>query len=60
MIDRVEELCLVELNKLHHFQELGLRPERAVQAVDDGIDWHELEALLDRGCRLELAIEILR
>jgi len=48
------------MNKLHHFRDLGLQPDRAVQAVDDGIDWHELEALLERGCRLELAIEILR
>jgi len=60
MVDRVEELCRVELNKLHHFQALGLQPYRAAEAVDDGIDWHELEALLGHGCPLELAIEILR
>jgi len=60
MIDRVAEQCRVEMNKLRHFKELGLQPDGAVQAVDDGIDWHELEALLERGCRLELAIEILR
>jgi hypothetical protein len=60
MIDRVEEQCLVELNKLDHFQALGLQLDRAAEAVDDGIDWHDLEALLEHGCRLELAIEILR
>ena len=60
MIDRVDEQCRVELNRLSHFQELGLQPHQAIEAVDDGIDWHDLKALLTRGCQLELAIEILR
>ena len=46
MIDRVEERCRLELNRLSHFQALGLQPHLAVRAVDDGIDWHDLEALL--------------
>lgn len=60
MIDRVEEQCRLELNRLSHFQALGLQPHLAVRAVDDGIDWHDLETLLSRGCPLELAMEILR
>lgn len=60
MIDRVDERCQVELNRLSHFRELGLQPHLAVQAVDDGIDWHDLKGLLEQGCRLEIAMEILR
>lgn len=60
MIDPVIERCQIELNRLSHFQQLGLQAHLAVQAVDEGIDWHDLEALLTRGCQLELAIEILR
>jgi hypothetical protein len=60
MIERIEEVCRVELNKIRRFQELGLQPDLAVRAVDEGIDWHELEALLERGCQLEVAMEILR
>jgi hypothetical protein len=37
-----------------------LRPDRAVPAISDGIDWRDVEALIDNGCSLELAIEIVR
>ena len=60
MIDGVDERCRVELNRFSHFRELGLQPHLAVRAVDDGIDWHDLKELLEQGCQLELAMEILR
>jgi len=31
-----------------------------IRAVDEGIDWRDLEALLERDCELEVAMAILR
>ena len=38
---------------------LGVRPDLALELAET-VDWHELAALLARGCPPALALEILR
>jgi hypothetical protein len=39
---------------------LGLGRYEAIRAVEDAIDWHAVETLLKTGCRLSVALEIVR
>lgn len=50
----------VERWLVSQFVRLGADGDDAVLLVADGVDYHEVEALIDRGCDLELALEILR
>lgn len=50
---RVHEWRVEQLHKL------GL-PRMLAERFADLIDWHELAALVERGCPAELALEIVR
>jgi hypothetical protein len=39
---------------------LGLGRYEAIRAVEDAVDWHEVETLVKTGCALPLALEIAR
>lgn len=38
---------------------LGFEPYQAKWLAGRGVDWHDAEHLIDKGCSLELAMEIL-
>ncbi len=48
----------VKINNRKHLARLGYGME--IDAIADDLDWHEVEALLKRGCTRELAVEICR
>lgn len=39
--------------------ECGCNPVQAARLAEQGVDWHELKALLDRGCDLPTAIDLV-
>jgi hypothetical protein len=39
---------------------LGVEPESARALVFARVEWHEVKRLLDNGCPVHLAVEILR
>ena len=49
----------VETYKIAQYERLGFSFEDALMAIDQGIDWHDVERLLSRGCSPELALAIL-
>ena len=49
----------VERYQISQFERLGLSRYDALLAIDQKIDWHDMERLLSRGCSLELALAIL-
>ena len=55
-----DEIVRVEEFKIERFTALGLGRYEAIRAVEDGIDWHTVEALVQTGCPLTVAIEIAR
>ena len=55
-----DEIVRVEEFKIERFMALGLGRYEAIRAVEDGIDWHAVEALVQTGCPLTLAVEISR
>lgn len=57
---KVDEQCKIEHFKFTQFMRLGYEPIAAVQAVDDDIDWHFVEKLIENGCNPETAIRIAR
>jgi hypothetical protein len=52
-----DEIVRVERFKIERFMALGLGRFRA---VEDGIDWHTVEALVTTGCPLADAVKIAR
>ena len=54
-----DEEVAVEVYKLRQFGRLGFSHGDAVMAIDQKIDWHDVERLLDRGCPQERALAIL-
>jgi hypothetical protein len=54
-----DEAVAVELHKLEQYERLGFSRYDAVVAVDQKIDWHDVERLLAGGCSRELALAIL-
>jgi hypothetical protein len=56
----VSEIVRVEQFKIERFMALGLGRYEAIRAVEDGIDWHAVDALLKTGCTRSAALEILR
>ena len=42
-----------------HFRRIGFNEWQAAELADLGIDWHDAERLLKRGCSHEHAIDIL-
>jgi hypothetical protein len=53
-----DEIVRVEEFKIGRFMALGLGRYEAIRAVEDGIDWHAVEVLVDAGCALTVALEI--
>ena len=54
-----DEEVAVEVYKLRQFERLGFSQGDALVAIDQKIDWHDVERLLERGCRKDLALAIL-
>jgi hypothetical protein len=54
-----DEAVAVELHKLKHYERLGFSHYDALVAIDQKIDWHDVERLLEQGCSHELALGIL-
>ena len=55
-----DETVKVEKFKIERFMALGLGRYEAIRAVEDALDWHAIEALLETGCTLPVALEISR
>lgn len=55
-----DEIVKVEEFKIERFTALGLGRYEAIRAVEDAIDWHTVEALVESGCALTVALEIAR
>jgi hypothetical protein len=55
-----DETVRAEKFKIERFMALGLGRYAAIRAVEDAVDWHRVEALLETGCALSLALEISR
>jgi hypothetical protein len=49
----------VESYKIAQYERLGFSLEDGLTAIERGIDWHDVERLLTRGCASELALAIL-
>jgi len=54
-----DEAVAVEEYKLRQYERLGFSNGAALVAIDQKIDWHDVERLLGRGCSQELALAIL-
>jgi hypothetical protein len=52
-----DEIVRVEEFKIERFMALGLGRYEAIRAVEDGIDWHTIEALVKTGYPLTVAVE---
>jgi hypothetical protein len=55
-----DEMVRIEKFKIERFMALGLGRYGAIRAVEDAVDWHVVEALLETGCTLAVALEISR
>jgi hypothetical protein len=55
----VKEVLLVREWRAEQLQRLGL-PSTLAEAFADDVDWHALSKLIERGCPLGLALEIVR
>jgi hypothetical protein len=55
-----DEMVRIEKFKIERFMALGLGRYGAIRAVEDAVDWHAVEALLENGCTLAVALEISR
>jgi hypothetical protein len=55
-----DEMLRVEQFKIERFMALGLGRYEAIRAVEDAVDWRAVEALLQSGCGLAVALETSR
>jgi hypothetical protein len=55
-----DEIVRVEQFKIERFMGLGLGRYEAIRAVEDAVDWYAVEAFLQTGCTLPVALEISR
>ena len=55
-----EETVRVDKFKIERFMALGLGRYAAIRAVEDAVDCHAVEALLETGCTLAAALAISR
>jgi hypothetical protein len=55
-----DEIVRVEEFQIERFMALGLGRYEAIRAVEDGIDWRTVEALVKTGCPFTVAVEISR
>jgi len=54
-----DEEVAVEEYKVRQYVRLGFSHGDALVAIDQKIDWHDVERLLERGCPQHLALAIL-
>jgi hypothetical protein len=54
-----DEAVAVELHKLEQYERLGFSHYDALVAINQQIDWHDVQRLLAQGCSHELALAIL-
>ncbi len=52
-----DEIVRAEKFKIERFMALGLGRYQAIRAVEDALDWHRIEALLETECTLAVALE---
>ena len=50
----------VEQWRILQFSHLGLTPQQIAVALVDNIDYHDAAALIDKGCDIDIALQILR
>jgi hypothetical protein len=55
-----DEIVKVEEFKVGRFVALGLGRYEAIRVVEDGVDLRTVEALVETGCPLTVALEISR
>jgi hypothetical protein len=55
-----DDMVRLEKFKIKRFMALGLGRYEAIRAVEDAVDWHAVEALLETGCKLAVALESSR
>ncbi len=53
------EAIELESHRIRQYARLGFSLDDALVAIAQGIDWHDAERLVDRGCPPELALAIL-
>ena len=54
-----DEIVRVEKHQIDRLVALGLGPYEAIEAVEAGVDWHEVETLVtEKGCPLSIALKI--
>jgi hypothetical protein len=53
-----DEIVKMEEFEIGRFMALGLGRYEAIRAVEDGLDWHTVEARVETGCPLTVALEI--
>ena len=54
-----DEIVRVEKLEIERFMSLGLGRYQAIRAVEDAVDWRAVETLLQSGCPLSAALDIL-
>lgn len=52
-----DEILRVEKLQIERFMALGLGRYDAIKAVEDGVDWHSVEVLVQTGCPISVALE---
>jgi len=53
------EAVAVEMHQIRQYERLGFSHDDALTAIEQKIDWHDVERLLRRGCAPDLALAIL-
>lgn len=59
MVDRELEADNVFKNRMTRFLELGFPELEASILADSEADWHEAQSMIDDGCPVEIAFDIL-
>ena len=59
LVEDTNEEAKVQFWRVEQLRKLGL-PSRIARDVAGLVDWHEIAALVARGCPPELALEIVR
>ena len=53
------QLDAVDQHKLERFRDLGFNLRQRKTLIRSGADWHEAKKLIDAGCPLDIAFDIL-
>jgi hypothetical protein len=54
----VDDILRVEKFKIDNFMRMGYSVYDSISAVEEGIDWHDVEDLIAEGCNKELALKV--